>query len=146
MEFEAQFPNKAHPQQAHGQSRQMSLPTGEVGEACRRQVQVAAGGFQHGPAVGPGHVDGGIGRGDVGDVQFQSPLGVPAQHVPVDPVHAGGGRGHVEMVLSQARCHAIVHHHTLLIGEYGVAGAAHRQFQEAVGVNAVQEFRRVRPP
>ena len=62
--------------------------------------------------------------------------------------HAGGAagrRGDVEAIRRQAGDDAIIHHEACLVQQHAVAAAARREPGEAAGVEAVEEFRRIRP-
>ena len=55
-----------------------------------------------------------------------------------------GGRGHVELVLGDARRGAVIQHDAVVVQHHAIAHLADGQLGEAVDIDAVQELRRVR--
>ena len=92
------------------------------------------------PGERAGDVDPGIGGRDVGHVDVEPPLGVPAQHRAVERVDARGGGGDVEPVLGEAAGDAVVDDRTGHVAGEQVAGAADRLPGVGEGVDPLQQL------
>ena len=91
--------------------------------------------------------DGGVLLRDRGQIDLQiGPFGLQVilqMHQHLRGI-AGGG-GHQEPVLRQPYRHAIVEHHAVLAQHQPIARLADAQFQPGIGIDAIQELRRVWP-
>ncbi|MNZ40296.1 hypothetical protein D3C78_578090 [compost metagenome] len=144
VDLVAQLADEADPQQACRDAGDRALAHRQVGEGFRAEVDVGAQLAQHVARARPGQVDRGHRRGDVGDVDVEAPLRVPLEHLLVDAVDAAGGGADVEVLLGEARAHAVVDHHAVLVGHQRVARTADRLLGEGEGVEAVEQFGGVR--
>ena len=83
-------------------------------------------------------------RGDVGEIDVETPLGVVPQHLAIDPVGPAGGGGDVEMLFAEAARDAVVDDRSRRVAHQHIANAPGPLTPIREGVHPVQELGRVR--
>ena len=95
--------------------------------------------------IGPDHGGGRplLGHRGAVDLQFR-PFGLQPLFQPIEHARGvAGGGGHQETVVCEARGHAVVHHHAVGLAHHAVPAAAYGELGPCVGVDTVEEFRRI---
>ena len=136
----SELADEADTNQTGGYAGNGALANTHVGERFCTQVDVLAQRLQHEPCFRSGDIDAAPGGRNVGDINVETPLGVPLEHVLIHTIGTACRGRHIVVAFVKSTGNAVVDNRAGLVREQCIARATNRLLRKIEGVDSIQKL------